>query len=114
VFRECRCRTCARCEAIVVAVLQGFFCLACRSRACTCQCQNSHDHLLRAAGRQLLAANATAAAPTEPPANILFTVSATRATLTADALRLTNVAPVVQFYTSNSNAGVYRTGALAC
>ncbi len=41
-------------------------------------------------------------------------MSAPRATLTADALRLTNVAPVVQFYTSNSNAGVYRTGAPAC
>ena len=89
------------------------FCLA-YSNPCTCQCQSSRKRLLRAAGRQLLAANASATAPTEPPANILFTVSATRATLTADALRLTNVAPVVQFYTSNSNSGVYRTGALAC
>ena len=76
--------------------------------------RSSCKRLLRAAGRQLLAANATAAASTEPPANILFTVSATRATLTADALRLVNVASVVQFYTSNSNAGVYPTGALAC
>ena len=49
-------------------------------------------------------------APAEPTANILFTVSAPRAVLTGSALTLMGVSPVVQFYTSESKAGVYTTG----
>ena len=49
-------------------------------------------------------------APMEPVADILFTVTASRAHLTADALVLTGVAPVVSYYTSEAQAGVYVTG----
>ena len=73
----------------------------------------------RAGGRQLQDAQtqqgiAPGPAPAEPAANILFTVSAPRAVLTASALTLMNVSPVVQFYTSQSKAGVYTTGMALC
>ena len=47
----------------------------------------------------------------KPPANILFTVTASRATLTAGALALTGVAPVALHTSAGMTAGVVDTGA---
>ncbi len=52
-------------------------------------------------------------APSEPAVGILFTVSALRATLTADTLELAGVAAVVMFYTNDGQAGIYTTNAAA-
>ena len=49
-------------------------------------------------------------APVEPTADILFTITAPRARLTADALVLAGVAPLVTYYTNEGQAGVYTTG----
>ena len=51
------------------------------------------------------------AAPQQPPADILFTLTAERAVLTADALTLTRVAALATFYTARGAAGIEPTGA---
>ena len=67
----------------------------------------------RAAGRKLVAeshAPAPGPAGAEPPANLLFTVSAPRAVLTAGVLELQNVASEVLFHTERGDTGVFATG----
>ncbi len=46
-----------------------------------------------------------------PPADVLFTLTATGATLAADTLTLTGVADAALFSTAASQTGVYTTGA---
>ena len=72
-------------------------------------------------GRQLLQAAPALApsdqsvapgpSPAEPTADILFTLTAAGARLTADKLELLQVAPVVASFTSQSKAVAYTTGA---
>ena len=75
------------------------------------QLQDAQAAAPSAANTQMQQGMAPGPAPAEPMANILFTVSAPRAVLTGSALTLMDVSPVVQFYTSESKAGVYTTGA---
>ena len=80
--------------------------------------------LLGAGGRQILAAApaampsapgmAPAGAAAKPMADILFTVLAPSAQLSTDALVLQHVAPLVPFYRSDGNTGLYTTGAARC
>ncbi len=46
-----------------------------------------------------------------PPADVLFTLTATGATLAADTLTLTGVADAALFSTADSQTGIYTTGA---
>ncbi|KAK9821975.1 hypothetical protein WJX81_008402 [Elliptochloris bilobata] len=77
------------------------------------QLQDAQAAAPSAAGMHTQQGMAPGPAPSEPMADILFTISAPRAVLTADALTLMDVASVVQFYTSESKAGVYSTGDFA-
>ena len=79
-----------------------------------------------AGSRQLLAAQVAPAGPPAvdsaalapgpaapaPLADVLFTLTAPSAELSADALVLRDVAPVVQSFTRKAQTGVYRTGAI--
>ena len=49
--------------------------------------------------------------PAEPTADILFTLTAAGARLSADKLELLQVAPVTTFFTTQSKAGAYMTSA---
>lgn len=49
--------------------------------------------------------------PAEPSADVLFTLTAAGARLTADELELLQVAPVTTFFMTQSKAGAYRTSA---
>lgn len=75
------------------------------------QLQDAQATAPSAADMQMQQGMAPGPAPAEPMANILFTVSAPRAVLTGSALTLMDVSPIVQFYTTESKAGVYLTGA---
>lgn len=46
-----------------------------------------------------------------PPADVLFTLTATGATLAADTLTLTGVADAALFSTADRQTGIYTTGA---
>ena len=72
-------------------------------------------------GRQVLRDASVAAAPSvvagapgpsagKPPADILFTITASRAVLAADTLTLTGVAPVALHTTSGQGAGTTTLG----
>lgn len=81
---------------------------------CACPCKPSRrPYAERAAGRKLFAephAPAPGPAGPEAPANLLFTVSAPRAVLTAGVLQLENVASEVLFHTERGDTGVFATG----
>jgi len=47
----------------------------------------------------------------EPPADVLFTLMSTGATLAADKLTLTGVSDVTLYSSSSRQTGVYQTGA---
>ena len=57
---------------------------------------------------------APAGAPAKPMADILFTVLAPSAQLGTDTLVLQHVAPLVPFYRTDGNTGLYTTGAAHC
>lgn len=57
---------------------------------------------------------APAGASAKPTADILFTVLAPSAQLSTDTLVLQNVAPLVPFYRTDGNTGLYTTGAPHC